>query len=160
MFSFFKSKKPSPTQIPAEPIPGAGPPGGHHPPTGREDDFIFIERRGGPAQPADDSSASTTPGGGTPGGSAAGSGLYPTVPEPSTAGGDAVGNPVPVRQRSDEKVAGHALHGVPFRLSADIGQPTDMEITRIQANEILTYIGRVMYAPGYDFSLERSVLQD
>uniref|UniRef100_A0A182P7U3 UMA domain-containing protein n=1 Tax=Anopheles epiroticus TaxID=199890 RepID=A0A182P7U3_9DIPT len=154
MFSFFKSKKPSPTQVPADPIPGAGSPA--VPPPTREDDFIFIERRGGP-QPADDTTAA---GGSTPGGTPSrASGLYPSVPEPPTIGSTA-GNPVPVRQRSDEKVAGHALHGVPFRLSTDIGQPADMEITRIQANEILTYAGRVMYTPGYDFSLERSVLQD
>uniref|UniRef100_A0A182W4L6 UMA domain-containing protein n=1 Tax=Anopheles minimus TaxID=112268 RepID=A0A182W4L6_9DIPT len=144
MFSFFKSKKPSPTQIPSDPIPGAGP--------APLDDFIFIERRG--QQPADDGSRTGTPTVGTP----SGGGIYPNVPEPPTTGEIAV-NPVPVRQRSDEKVC-HALNGVPFRLSADIGQPSDMEITRIQANEILAYIARVMYAPDYDFSLERSVLQD
>ncbi|XP_049288418.1 uncharacterized protein LOC125766463 [Anopheles funestus] len=144
MFSFFKSKKPSPTQIPSDPIPGAVP--------STQEDFIFIERRG--QQPADDATGTSTPAG-TPAG---GGGLYPTVPEPPVAG-EKAGNPVPVRQRSDEKV-GHALSGVPFRLSADIGQSSDMEITRIQANEILTYIARVMYAPDYDFSLERSVLQD
>uniref|UniRef100_A0A182N089 UMA domain-containing protein n=1 Tax=Anopheles dirus TaxID=7168 RepID=A0A182N089_9DIPT len=144
MFSFFKSKKPSPTQIPTEPIPGAVPP------APREDEFIFIERRG--QQPADDPAAA---GGGAAGATGA---LYPTVPDVPT--GEMSANPVPVRQRSDEKVSGHALHGVPFRLSADIGQPTDMEITRIQANEILTFIGRLMYAPSYDFTLERSVLQD
>uniref|UniRef100_A0A182UEE8 UMA domain-containing protein n=1 Tax=Anopheles melas TaxID=34690 RepID=A0A182UEE8_9DIPT len=157
MFSFFKSKKPSPTQVPTEPIPGAGTAAHHHQPPAA-DDFIFIERRGGgSAQPADETLAP----GGTPSGPAAGSALYPAVPEPpGGGGGDAVGNPVPVRQRSDEKVVGNAVHGVPFRLSADIGQPADMEITRIQANEILTYIGRVMYAPDYDFCLERSVLQD
>ncbi|XP_053663224.1 uncharacterized protein LOC128712351 [Anopheles marshallii] len=144
MFSFFsKNKKPSPTQIPTDPIPGAIPL--------TQDDFIFIERRG--QQSADDAAGTSTPAG-TP----AGGGLYPSVPEPP-AGGELSGKPVPVRQRSDEKT-GHALHGVPFRLSADIGQPSDMEITRIQANEILTYIARVTYAPDYDFSLERSVLQD
>uniref|UniRef100_A0A182LY51 UMA domain-containing protein n=1 Tax=Anopheles culicifacies TaxID=139723 RepID=A0A182LY51_9DIPT len=142
MFSFFKIKKPSPTQIPSEPIPGAGP--------SAQDEFIFIERRG--QQPADDGTG--TPTVGTP----SGGGLYPNVPEPPTAG-DGVMNPVPVRQRSDDKV-GHAMSGVPFRLSADLAQPSDMEFTRIQANEILTFIARVMYAPDYDFSLERSVLQD
>ncbi|XP_050073183.1 uncharacterized protein LOC126561257 [Anopheles maculipalpis] len=149
MFSFFKSKKPSPTQIPTDPIPGAVPP------APREDDFIFIERRS--QQPTDDGSTNGTGTGAAPSG--AGGGLYPTVPEVPAAGSEQPGNPVPVRQRSDEK-AGHALHGVPFRLSADIGQPADMEITRIQTNEILAYIARVMYAPDYDFSLERSVLQD
>ncbi|XP_035909760.1 uncharacterized protein LOC118511133 [Anopheles stephensi] len=153
MFSFFKSKKPSPTQIPSDPIPGA------IPPAPREDDFIFIERRG--QQPAADDGSST--GTGTSTGAVAGVGaggaLYPSVPEPPVAGNEQAGYPVPARQRSDEKT-GHALHGVPFRLSVDIGQPTDMELTRIQANEILTYIARIMYAPEYDFSLERSVLQD
>uniref|UniRef100_A0A182Q059 UMA domain-containing protein n=1 Tax=Anopheles farauti TaxID=69004 RepID=A0A182Q059_9DIPT len=146
MFSFFKSKKPSPTQIPADPIPGAVPP------APREDEFIFIERRG--QQPADDPSGTVSPAAAA---AAAGT-LYPSVPD--VPSGEIGGNPMPMRQRSDEKVTAHALHGVPFRLSADIGQPADMEITRIQANEILTFIGRLMYAPSYDFTLERSVLQD
>lgn len=149
MFSFFKSKKPSPTQIPSDPIPGAVPP------APREDDFIFIERRG--QQPTDDGATNGIGTGAVATG--AGGGLYPTVPEPAATGSEQPGYPVPVRQRSDDKT-GHALQGVPFRLSADIGQPANMEITRIQTNEILTYIARVMYAPDYDFSLERSVLED
>ncbi|XP_050099427.1 uncharacterized protein LOC126579833 [Anopheles aquasalis] len=144
MFSFFKSKKPSPDQTPNEPIPGPV----QSPP--REDSFIFIERRpipnssGGSAQPESSISAE---GAGAP-----------------TGPGTPAATSTVMRHRSEEKVGHYALHGVPFRLGTEIDPSyADPEMTRLQVTEILTFIGRAsameLDSPvDYDFALERSVL--
>uniref|UniRef100_A0A2M3ZAP6 UMA domain-containing protein n=1 Tax=Anopheles braziliensis TaxID=58242 RepID=A0A2M3ZAP6_9DIPT len=143
MFSFFKSKKPSPDQTPSEPIPGPIP----SPP--REDSFIFIERRpipnsGGPAGESSISSGAPV--------------------DPTGQGTPAAATSPVVRHRSEEKVGHYALHGVPFRLGTEIDpSSTDPEMTRLQVSEILTFIGRASAMEhdspvDYDFALERSVL--
>lgn len=152
MFSFFKSKKPSPDQTPSEPIPGPIP----SPP--REDSFIFIERRpipnsGGGATdewnnrgPAGESSTSS------------GVAVGPTGP------GTPVATSTVARHRSEEKVGHYALHGVPFRLGNEFDPSyADPEMTRLQVTEILSFIGRASAMEhdspvDYDFALERSVL--
>ncbi|XP_058442991.1 uncharacterized protein LOC131425261 [Malaya genurostris] len=136
MFSFFKSKKPSPDNSPAEPIPGP------IPPTPKEDDFIFVERKSSnPPSVADSPSH----------------GIYPSIPVATGAGSTGI---AAVRQRSEEKTS-HILHGVPFKLSPGLAKDTSMEVTQYQLNEILNFIGRVTNAQlGYGFSLERSVLND
>ncbi|ETN63332.1 hypothetical protein AND_004961 [Anopheles darlingi] len=143
MFSFFKSKKPSPDQTPSEPIPGPIP----SPP--REDSFIFIERRPIPNS-----------GGGPVGESSIGpvGAVGPTGQDTPAASSTVM------RHRSEEKVGHYALHGVPFRLGTEIDPSyADPEMTRLQVTEILTFIGRASAMKhgipvDYDFALERSVL--
>ncbi|XP_058817495.1 uncharacterized protein LOC131680799 [Topomyia yanbarensis] len=137
MFSFFKSKKPSSDSSPADPIPGP------IPPAPKEDDFIFVERKA-PGTPSANGSPSH--------------GIYPSIP-PSAATDAAGGSPA-VRQQSEEKTS-HILHGVPFKLSPGLTKDSNFEITQYQLNEIFAFIGQVANAQlDYDFSLERSVLND
>ncbi|XP_055586297.1 uncharacterized protein LOC129738969 [Uranotaenia lowii] len=137
MFSFFKSKKHSPDQAPADPIPGPVPP------APKEDDFIFIERKG------------SAPGSNT---GSPSHGLYPPIPGRS-APPSVVGSPTAItRQQSEDKTL-HAMHGVPFKLSPELVKDSSTEITQYQVNEILAFIGKTTNARlDYDFSLERSVL--
>uniref|UniRef100_A0A2M4AR19 UMA domain-containing protein n=2 Tax=Anopheles triannulatus TaxID=58253 RepID=A0A2M4AR19_9DIPT len=151
MFSFFKSKKPSPDQTPSEPIPGPVP----SPP--REDSFIFIERRPIPSSGggATDEWNSRGPAG-DPSISSVGA-VGPGQDTPATS-------PTVTRHRSEEKVGHYALHGVPFRLGTEVDSSyTDPDMTRLQVTEILTFIGRASamehgISVDYDFALERSVL--
>lgn len=144
MFSFFKSKKPSPDHTPAEPIPGP------IPPAPKEDDFIFVERKGSVPSPSSGSANELSPSQG---------GLYPSIPEAS--GSNSV-SPVR-RQHSDDKAAHHhVLHGVPFKLSPELARDNNhLEVTQYHANEVLSFITRTATVRvEYDFSLERSVLYE
>ncbi|XP_055639150.1 uncharacterized protein LOC129777073 [Toxorhynchites rutilus septentrionalis] len=133
MFSFFKSKKPSPVHTAEEPIPGP------IPPAPRDDDFIFIEQKG-----------STPPSGIT-------DGLYPNLPGVPVPAANSSGQ---VRQKSEEKMS-HHLEGVPFKLAPTLAPDNNAEISQYQVNEILAFIARRKHSPlEYDFSLERSVLSD
>ncbi|XP_062537531.1 uncharacterized protein LOC134205881 [Armigeres subalbatus] len=148
MFSFFKSKKPSPDHTPAEPIPGP------IPPAPKEDDFIFVERKGSTPSPS-------TSGGGTlnDSPSRAVSGLYPSIPTVPAAAA-AAGT---TRQQSEEKVGYHVLHGVPFKLSPELSKDSShWDVTQYHVNETLSFITRSTAAGRveYDFSLERSVLYE
>ncbi|XP_052862263.1 uncharacterized protein LOC128268977 [Anopheles cruzii] len=149
MFSFFKSKKPSPEQTPSEPIPGP------IPVVLKDEDFIFVERRGSPKGGPGAEQPSGGPGASLPASSNS-SALYPAVPERPKS-------PVNVRQHNEEKI-GHVLHDVPMRLAAELCPYTNPEDTRIQLNEVLAFIWRSTSGyetmVDYDFSLERSVLQD
>uniref|UniRef100_A0A182ITF8 UMA domain-containing protein n=1 Tax=Anopheles atroparvus TaxID=41427 RepID=A0A182ITF8_ANOAO len=142
MFSFFKSKKPSPTQIPGEPIPGAAP---------VPDDFIFIERRDSSPKPAGGGGAQSSTA------SSGDHGLYPAIPDTDTK--DPAKSATTTRQRSEEKV-NHALSGVPFKLAPELCLDTRNEVTRIQINDIMSFVARTLYTPQYDFSVERSVLNE
>lgn len=142
MFSFFKSKKPSPDHTPAEPIPGP------IPPAPKEDDFIIVDHKGStPSSTADSPSR----------------GIYPAIPLPPNYSIDVMPGaalPTTTRQHSEEKT-GHILHGVPFKLSAELAKDNNLEITQYQVNEILAFVNRVSTSQlDYDFSLERSVLSE
>ncbi|XP_053683343.1 uncharacterized protein LOC128733638 [Sabethes cyaneus] len=140
MFSFFKSKKPSPDHSMAEPIPGPVPP------APKEDDFIIVEHKGSPSSSADSPSR----------------GIYPSIPLPpgvtaNTVPGAAISA---TRQQSEEKTS-HILYGVPFKLSAELAKDNNLEITQYQVNEILAFVNKVAVSQlDYDFSLERSVLSE
>ncbi|XP_055523463.1 uncharacterized protein LOC129717520 [Wyeomyia smithii] len=140
MFSFFKSKKPSPDHTPAEPIPGPVPP------APKEDDFIIVEHKGSPGSAADSPVR----------------GLYPSIPLPTNSMGNVPGAAVATatRQQSEEKTS-HILYGVPFKLSPELVKDSNLEITQYQVNEILAFVNKVAVSQmAYDFSLERSVLSE
>ncbi|KFB43902.1 hypothetical protein ZHAS_00011725 [Anopheles sinensis] len=145
MFSFFKTKKPSPTHTPVEPIPGAAP----APP--REDDFIFIERRGASPKPnvgGEDEKSPLSPGG---------SGLYPAIPGP-LAKDPAKVAPV-ARQYSEEKWT-HFMSQVPFKLAPELCVDDLNELSRLQTYDVLSYITQILYSQEYNFHLEKSVLNE
>lgn len=138
MFSFFKSKKPSPSSSPeSEPI-GSGPASGT--------DFVVVEKRD-PTQPGlyPSFDPSRTPYG------------YPTrshLPAaPST-------QPTTTTTSSDNTQNTNYLHGVPFKLSSELTATDSSEITKIQIDDILTMITSRMHMPkpDYDFALERSTI--
>ncbi|XP_065085453.1 uncharacterized protein LOC135707538 [Ochlerotatus camptorhynchus] len=142
MFSFFKSKKPSPDHTPVEPIPG------HIPPAPKEDDFIFIERKGSIPSPSS-SGANESPSRG---------GFYPSLPE---ASGTNPATPVRRQHSEDQGAHHHVLHGVPFKLSPELAKDSNLEITQYHANEVLSFITKTATIRlEYDFSLERSVLYE
>lgn len=139
MFSFFKSKKPSPSSSPeSEPMSG--------PPSGPPNDFVLIENRNDrPAQP----------------------GLYPSFgPSPSQPYAyPAPSYPptMPATQPTATAADTHPtsyLHGVPFKLSSDLSTNDTSEITKIQIDDILSTITSKMHVsrPDYDFALERSTI--
>ncbi|KXJ68269.1 uncharacterized protein LOC109410141 [Aedes albopictus] len=145
MFSFFKSKKPSPDHTPSEAIPGP------IPPAPKEDDFIFVERKGSTPSPS---------GSGGMANDSPSRSLYPSIP--AGIPGGAAAAVTPVRQHSEEKAGHHVLHGVPFKLSPELAKDSShWEVTQFHANETLSFITKsAAVRVEYDFSLERGVLYD
>lgn len=147
MFSFFKTKKPSPSSSPeSDPIPSAS------------NDFEIVNPQGPGARP------NTAP--------------YPyaAYPYPIYPNFDNVGNPSlyppalpnlpnlpnrPPLQHSESMSHSNYLNGVPFKLSPQISTGNANEILRIQVDDILASITSKMYITqlDYDFSLERSIIQ-
>lgn len=134
MFSFFKSKKPSPPSSP-ENEPAPGPP----------NDFVVVDPN--PINP-------------NPGGSA----LYPNFqqvfPYPPALPGS---QPSPIQQPANTNDSPHHtnyLHGVPFKLSSELSTGDTNEIIKIQVDDILAMITSKMEVTqtDYDFGLERSII--
>lgn len=139
MFSFFKSKKPSPSSSP-ESERMTGPPSG---PT----DFVVIEKRDDrPGQPGLYPTFDPSP---------AHPYAYPGAPHPST-----VPAAQPTASNTDNLNPSSYLHGVPFKLSSDLSTNDTSEITKIQIDDILSTITSKMHMsrPDYDFALERSTI--
>lgn len=153
MFSFFKTKKPSPPSSSpdeSDPIPSAG-------------DFVMV---GDQRQGADNPNPNPTPYGYPP--------LYPNFG--NQFGGYPSGMPQPYPpplptlptqparpqlQHSDSIQHYSYLNGVPFKLSSELSTGNMDEITKIQVDEILALITSTMELTkkDYDFKLERSLLQ-
>lgn len=144
MFSFFKTKKPSPSSSPeSDPIPSAS------------NDFEIVNPQGPGARP------NTAP--------------YPyaAYPYPIYPNFDNVGNPSqyppalpnlpnrPPLQHSESVSSSNYLSGVPFKLSPQLSTGNANEILRIQVDDILASIASKIYITqlDYDFSLERSIIQ-
>lgn len=135
MFSFFKSKKPSPPSSPElDPIPGP------------DSGYVVVDpaRNPDPNQPRPNS-------------------MYPNfdghfgVPPPT--GPYAVNPSVsPKKELSSPYIS--YLHGVPFKLSSELSTGDTNEITKIQIDDILALITSKMEVSGneYDFGLERSII--
>lgn len=134
MFSFFKSKKPSPSSSPESEPTGSGPASGT--------DFVVIEQRD-PTQP------SLYPAFGPYG--------YPT---PSNLPAAPTTQPTTTTTTSDSTQYTNYLHGVPFKLSSELTTTDSSEITKIQIDDILSMITSRMHMPkpDYDFALERSTI--
>lgn len=139
MFSFFKTKKTSPSSSDEDPIPSAS------------SDFEIVNPMPGGSQP----NANPTP--------------YPSYPYPIYPNFHNSGNPsvyppaLPTRpqlQHSDS-VNYSYLSGVPFKLSPKLSKGNNSEIVKMQVDEILASITSKMYITqlDYDFTLERSILQ-
>lgn len=145
MFSFFKTKKPSPgsSSPESDPIPSAS-------------DFEIVND---PRQGSGDPNPNPTP--------------YPTVYPamyPSYPHfGQHFGNPAippvpptrPPLQHTDSIHCTNYVHDVPFKLSSELSLGNSDEITRIQVDDILSLITSKMGVTqmDYDFTLERSLLQ-
>lgn len=141
MFSFFKTKKTSPSSSDEDPIPSAS------------SDFEIVNPMPGGSQP----NPNTAP--------------YPSYPYPIYPNFNNSGNPsvspyppaLPTRpqlQHSDS-VNYSYLSGVPFKLSPKLSKGNNSEIVKMQLDEILASITSKMYITqlDYDFTLERSILQ-
>lgn len=136
MFSFFKSKKPSPPSSPEpDPIPGPN-----------ADGFVVVNPRpDGNQQPG-------------------GSSLYPnfhghfgTVP---SSGGNLPQIPGRSSANPNSPPVINYLSGVPFKLSSELSTGDSNEIMKIQVDDILAIITSKMQMEdkNYDFGLERSVI--
>lgn len=140
MFSFFKSKKPSPSSSPeSEPMgSGSGPASGA--------DFVVIEKRD-PTQPG------LYPGFGP-------TGIPYGYPMPSNLPVAPATQPTTTTTTSDNTQYTNYLHGVPFKLSSELTTTDTSEITKIQIDDILSMITSRMHMPkpDYDFALERSTI--
>lgn len=134
MFSFFKSKKPSPSSSPElDPIPGP------------DSGFVVVDPTRNPNQPQNPNS------------------MYPNfdghfgVPPPI---GPYAVNPTvsPKKEPSSPHIS--YLHGVPFKLSSELSTGDTNEITKIQIDDILAAITAKMEVSSndYDFGLERSLI--
>lgn len=131
MFSFFKSKKPSPSSSPeSEPIPGQG-------------DFVVVEPKvGGDTNP-------TQPN------------LYPHFDQNTFGYPPAMPPVNPMKPATNENAQNISyLHGVPFKLSSELSIGDSTEITKIQIDDILSVITSKMEVSqlDYDFGLERSII--
>lgn len=134
MFSFFKSKKPSPSSSPeSEPIPSA------------DSEFVVVDPRNrDPSQPGQSASS-----------------IYPNfdrnfgLPASSLP---AAGPMNPVREPAIQHI--NYLHGIPFKLSSELSTGDSNEITKIQIDDILAIITSKLEvsAAEYDFGLERSII--
>ncbi|XP_031625434.1 uncharacterized protein LOC116342082 [Contarinia nasturtii] len=138
MFSFFKTKKPSPSSSPeSDAIPSAS-----------SNDFVIVDPKQGPNQnplyPNPYASA------------------YPNFDQhfgnPSAM--PAIPNRPPL-QHSDSVHHSNYVNDIPFKLSSELSTGNSNEITRIQVDDILSMITSKMGIAQmeYDFTLERSLLQ-
>lgn len=116
---------------PAEPIPAAA--------SKQEDEFIFVERKNDQPQPPPTQQQS----------------IYPQFP----GYGD---NPAQYPPKTI--VNNHPpsyIQGVPFKLSTQLSNDSNIEIEKIQTDEILSFIVNKVHSKlDYDFSLERSVIAE
>lgn len=145
MFSFFKTKKQSPSSSPeSDPIPSGN-------------NFVIVDQIQGGADPSKPQYPNQPPYplypnfdqhfSGYPG-------LPPMPPMPM--------NPVrPSLQHSDSIQTSNYVHDIPFKLSPQLSMGDTDEITRIQVDDILASITSKMELTqlDYDFTLERSLLQ-
>lgn len=143
MFSFFKTKKPSPSSSPeSDPIPSS------------TNEFVIVND---PRQGGSDPNPNQPP--------------YPTqTPYPLYPNfGQHFGNnpaipPVPPTRpplkHADSIHPTTYVHDVPFKLSSELSLGNSDEITRIQVDDILSLITSKMGVTqmDYDFTLERSLL--
>lgn len=135
MFSFFKSKKPSPSSSPeSEQNTGSG------------SDFVVVDPQPGNINP-------TQPG------------LYPHFNQmypypPTSLPGVIPAQPPPVNTSQDSPQHTNYLHGVPFKLSSELSTGDTNEIMKIQVDDILAIITSKMEVSklDYDFGLERSII--
>lgn len=132
MFSFFKTKKSSPSSSPeSEPIPSGS-------------EFVMVDPNKGGADPsANPLYPNFNQQFGYP------SGIPPALPTR------------PPLQHSESVHSANYINGVPFKLSPEISTGDTEEITRIQVDDILALITSKMEITqvDYDFTLERSLLQ-
>lgn len=132
MFSFFKTKKPSPPSSPElDPIPRGN------------NDFVVVDSKGG----TDPNTKPLYPNFG--GDYHQGASNVPPLPPQR-----------PPLQHSDS-VQLNYINGVPFKLSSEISTGDSDEITRIQVDDILALITSKVEITkeDYDFTLERSLLR-
>lgn len=132
MFSFFKTKKPSPSSSPeSDPIPSA-------------DEFVLVDPKN-PYPPANTGSGSLYPNF-----DQAFGGNYPPATIPTQ----------PTSSNTENMHNVHYLHGVPFKLSSELSTGDSNEITKIQIDDILAIITSKMEVSqvDYDFGLERSLI--
>lgn len=143
MFSFFKTKKPSPSSSPeSDPIPSGN-------------DFVIVDQRQGGADPSKPQHQAPYP-------------IYPNFDQHFSGYPGVPPMPpmpmYPVRptlQHSDSVQNTTYVHDIPFKLSPQISMGNSDEITRIQVDDILASITSKMQLTqiDYDFTLERSLLQ-
>lgn len=139
MFSFFKSKKPSPSSSPElDPIPGP------------DSGYVVIDptRNPDPNQPP------------------TGNSMYPNFDghfgAPPPTGPYAVNPNVSPKKEPSSPHVNSYLHGVPFKLSSELSTGDTNEITKIQIDDILAMITAKMEVADsdYDFGLERSIIAE
>lgn len=135
MFSFFKSKKPSPPSSPeSDPIPGPG------------HGYVIVDPNQPPPQPPVNS-------------------MYPNfdghfrAAPPPPMGPYAINPTVNPKSEPGSPIINN-LHGVPFKLSSQLSTGDSNEITKIQIDDILAMITAKleMSRDDYDFGLERSII--
>lgn len=133
MFSFFKSsKKHSPRSSPE--------PDEQHSIPGPDSDFVLVN----------DNTHKNSNNAGVDGVAGTGQGnlLYP------------FGNiNINIPKKTQQDCPVHYLHGVPFNLSTELTVGDSTEITRIQVDEILAFITRIIQNSNeYEFKQERSIV--
>lgn len=140
MFSFFKTKKSSPSSSPeSDPIPSAN-------------DFVIVDQRHD-----NNPNVNPNPNPNPP---------YPLYPNFGQFFHPGAMPPMPpIRQplqHSDSVQHYNYVHDIPFKLSSQLSTGDSEEITKIQVEDILASITAKMEISQaeYDFSLERSILQE
>lgn len=147
MFSFFKTKKPSPPSSPeSDPIPSAG------------SDFVIVNQRQGGSDPNPYLPYSSP----YPYPNPNPNPLYPNFNQ--NFGNPSGVPPIPIRpplQHSDSVHPTNYVNDIPFKLSPELSMGNSDEILRIQLDDILSLITSKMAITeiDYDFTLERSLLQ-
>lgn len=140
MFSFFKSKKHSPTASPEyDPIPGPD----TRPSTADQDGFTVINPSPHRHNPHQRNSGDNF--------------VYPTL---GLGGGGVTDNGGSTNVTLDSPSATfHPLQGVPFKIAAELKDDDTTEVCRLQIDEILAYLTRTFELSGdYEFRLERAII--
>lgn len=141
MFSFFKTKKPSPSSSPeTDAIPSAS-----------SADYVIVDPKPGGSGPNPSANPLPYP-------------LYPNFGENFGNPSAMVLPPIPNRpplQHTDSVHHSNYVSDIPFKLSSQLSTGSSDEITRIQVDDILSLITSKMGVAEmeYDFTLERSLLQ-